>query len=99
MKKLLIKDKKLRIILKHQEKQYFVLKMIVQNSNLFPLIRWNAYLQLSKLGSENSIVSISPRCSYTLNRKRFSKLTPFSRHVLLKLIRNGKISGIQKSNW
>lgn len=99
MKKLLVKDKKLRIILKHQEKQYFVLKTIFQNSNLFPLIRWNAYLQLSILGSTNSIVSMSPRCIYTLNRKRFSKLTVFSRHVLLKFIRNGKISGFQKSNW
>jgi hypothetical protein len=99
MKKLIIKDKKLRLVIQHREKNFFVLKRIFQNSNLFPLIRWNAYFQLSILGSENSITSISPRCIYSLNRKRFNKLTPFSRHVLLKIIRNGKISGIRKSNW
>lgn len=99
MKKLVIKDKKLRLAIKNQEKRHFVLKTISQNSNLFPLIRWNAYLQLSMLGSVNSIISTSPRCIYTFNRKRFNKLTPFSRYVFLKLIRNGKISGIKKSNW
>jgi hypothetical protein len=99
MKKLLVKDKKLRLRIQKQEKHYFVLKTIFQNSNLFPLIRWNAYLQLSTLGSGNSIISTSPRCIYTVNRKRFNKLTPFSRHVLLRLIRNGKISGIKKANW
>ena len=99
MKKLIVKDKKLRLKLKSQEKQYFVLKTIFQNSNLFALTRWNAYLQLKALGDVNSKVSISSRCVYTINRKRFNALTPFSRYVFLKLIRSGQLSGVRKSSW
>jgi hypothetical protein len=96
MKKLIIKDKKLRLNLKIQGKQYFVLKTIHQNSNLFNLVRWNAYSCLKLLCVTNSIVSISFRCVYTINRKRFNNIAPFSRHVLLKLIRKGRLPGIKK---
>jgi len=99
MKKLIVKDRKLRLKLKAQEKQNFVLKTIFQNSNLFVLIRWNAYLRLKILGKANSKVSISPRCLYTVNKKRFNSLAPFSRYVLLKLIRSGQLSGAKKSSW
>ena len=99
MKKLLAKDKKFRLQLKKQEKKYFVLKIIFQNSNLFTLIRWNAYFQLKALGETISKVSVSSRCVYTINRKRFNKLVPFSRYVFLKLIRSGQLSGLRKSSW
>jgi len=99
MKKLIIKDKKLRSDLKKQEKYYFILKSIFQNSNFFMLIRWNAYLRLKTLSETNSKVSISPRCLYTINRKRFNSLAPFSRYIFLKLIQSGKISGLKKSSW
>lgn len=99
MKKLITKDNKLRLKLKLQEKQLFILKTIFQNSNLFSLIRWNAYLRLKRFGELSSRVSISSRCLYTINRKRFNSWTPFSRYVLLKLIRSGKISGVRKSHW
>ena len=99
MKKLIIKDKKLRLTIKTKEKQYFILKTIFQNSNLFALIRWNAYLQLKTLCEGGSKVSISPRCVYTVNRKRFNTFAPFSRYILLKLIRSGKLSSIRKSSW
>lgn len=99
MKKLTAKDQKLRLRIKIQEKQYFVLKTIFQNSNLFALIRLRAYVKLKKLGQISSKVSILSRCVYTINRKRFNTLAPFSRYVLLKLIRSGQLSGIQKSSW
>ena len=99
MKKLVIKDKKLRLRLKEQEKKYFVLKTIFQNSNLFVLIRWNAYLRLKDLGETSSKVSTSPRCVYTINKKCFSNWAPFSRYVFLKLIKSGKVYGLKKSNW
>ena len=99
MKKLLVKDKKLRFALKKQERYYFVLKSIFQNSNFFVLIRWNAYFRLKVLGEANSKISTSPRCVYTINRKRFNRLAPFSRYVFLKLIRSGKVSGVKKSSW
>lgn len=99
MKKLIAKDSKLRLRLELQEKQIFILKTIFQNTNLFTLIRWNAYIQLKKLSKINSKISISSRCLYTINRKRFNTFAPFSRHILLKLIRSGKISGLRKSHW
>ena len=99
MKKLIVKDKKLRLRLKTQEKEYFVLKIIFQNSNLFTLIRWNAYLRLKALGKDNSRISTSSRCLYTINKKRFNTLTPFSRYLFLKKIRSGQFSGIRKSSW
>ena len=99
MKKLITKDKKLRLQLKKQEKQYFALKAIFQNSNLFMLIRWNAYLKLKTISEKNSEISIIPRCVYTINRKRFNNLAPFSRYVFLKLVRSGKLTGLRKSSW
>jgi ribosomal protein S14 len=99
MKKLLEKDKKLRLQVKHLEKQNFILKSIFKNFNFFMLIRWNAYLKLKVLNKSNSSVSLVPRCLTTINKKRFNKLTPFSRHVFLKLVRSGQISGVQKSSW
>jgi hypothetical protein len=97
MKKLIVKDHKLRLKLKAQSKCYFVLKTIYQNSNLPQLIRWNAYFKLDTFGSQSSIVSTSSKCIYTKNKKRFNKIAPFSRHIFLKLIRFGKLSGIKKN--
>lgn len=99
MKKLIIKDKKLRFKLKTQEKEYFVLKTIYQNSNFFALTRWNAYFKLKSLGEDGSKISTSSRCVYTVNRKRFNALAPFSRYVFLKLVRSGQLSGARKSSW
>ena len=97
MKKLIVKDKKRRLKLKAQEKQYFVLKAIFQNANLFTLVRWNAYLKLKSLVKDSTFVSTSSRCIYTINKKRFNSIAPFSRHVLLKLVRLGKLSGFRKA--
>jgi ribosomal protein S14 len=79
MKKLLEKDKNLRLYQKQ--------------------IRWNAHLNIKYLVGNNSKVSVVPRCVNTVNRKRFNKLTNFSRQTFLKLIRSGKISGMRKSSW
>jgi ribosomal protein S14 len=99
MKKLVEKDKKLRIRIKTIEKQHFILRSIVQNLNFFVLVRWNAFLKLKTLTTKNSRSSISNRCLYSTNKKRFHKLTTFSRYIFLKLIRSGKITGMQKSSW
>lgn len=98
MKKLIEKDKKLRLNIKKIEKKHFVLKSIFNNFNFFVLIRWNAFLKLKSLSKNNSRVSISPKCLYSVNKKRFNKLTNFSRHIFLKLIRSGEITGFKKSS-
>jgi hypothetical protein len=89
MKKLLEKDKKLRKRIKTIEKKHFILKSIFKNFNFFTLVRWNAFLKLKTLSKKTSI-TLSNRCLYSINKKRFNKLTFFSRHVFLKLIRSGK---------
>jgi ribosomal protein S14 len=99
MKKLIEKDKKLRKNILKKEKQYFILKSICTNSNFFVLVRWNAFIKLKNTLNGSYKTSLSNRCLQTVNRKRFNKLTKFSRHIFLKHLRFGKISGIQKSVW
>lgn len=97
MKKLLIKDKKARKEFKNNELKYFVLKYIFKNLNLYTLIRWKAFLKLKDF-KKNNKNSFTNRCLYSINKKRFNKLTNFSRHVFLKLIRTGQIHGIKKAS-
>lgn len=98
MKKLAIKDKKLRNKVKSFEKTKFILKSILLNDNYFKLTRWNAAQKLSNLGSLNSESSIVNRCRETIHKKRLNKYSYYSRHVYLKLLRFGEISGMQKSS-
>lgn len=99
MKKLLEKDKNLRLEVKKSEKQHFILKSIFKNTNFFVLVRWKAFLKLQPIGYKNSKVAIASRCLLTINRKKFNKLTLFSRHIFLKFVRSGVISGMKKSSW
>ena len=73
MKKLIIKDKKIRHIFHKQEKERIILKTIFQNFNFFTLVRWNAFLKLQQLGRQGSEITFSNRCVYTINRKRLNK--------------------------
>lgn len=99
MKKLLEKDKNIRFNIQQLETQQFILKSIFKNTNFFVLVRWKAFEKLRLLTSKSSKVALSPRCVETINRKKFNKLTAFSRHVFLKLIRAGRISGLRKASW
>jgi ribosomal protein S14 len=99
MQKLLQKDIKLRNRILLNEKYHFILKSIIKNFNFFILIRWNAFLKLKELTQNASKVSIVNRCLASINKKRFNKLTGFSRHVFLKFIRKGSVNGIKKSSW
>lgn len=99
MKKLLEKDKQKRIKIKKNEKKNFILKSIFKNDNFFNLIRWQSFLKLKKLTLKNSKISLSNKCLYTMSKKKFNKTTLFSRHVLLKQIRSGDLSNIQKATW
>lgn len=99
MKKLLVKDKKLRQNILKAENKHFVLKSIFKNFNFFILIRWNAFSKLKFLTQNCSKISTVNRCLFSINKKRFNKLTGFSRHVFLKTIRAGEVSGLKKSSW
>ena len=99
MKKLLIKDKKVRKEIKKLEIFFFVSKIISNNSNLPDLLRFNAFSNLNKISKNASKSFISNRCVTTVNKKKFNKLTHYSRIVFLKLARHKNIYGLTKSSW
>ena len=83
MKKLIEKDKKIRKKVKEFEKQKFTLKMIINNLNLPYLIRFKASNNLNKMSKKVSKTLISNRCITTVNKKKFNKLTNYSRIFFL----------------
>ncbi len=99
MKKLMVKDKKKRFLANQLEKKRFLLRSIARNNNFSDLTKWNAFEKLNNTSRDSSFCKISNRCVISINRKRFNKLSYFSRMILLKLIRLGYISGIRKSSW
>ena len=99
MKKLLEKDKKVRKELKKLEKRNFIFKTISNNSNLPDLIRFKALNNLTKMPKYTSKSFISNRCVNTINKKKFNKITHYSRIILLKLARHKKIYGLNKASW
>ena len=99
MKKLLEKDKKIRKTIYTFEKKKFVLKSISQNLNFFNLIRWKAHFNLTLLPSRSSKTFITNRCLKTIHKKKFNKLTNFSRIVFLRLVKTNKLNSIYKGSW
>ena len=99
MIKLIERDKKIRKKIFSLEKKRFILKVISQNQNFFSLIRWQAKSKLNVLPSKSSKTYLSNFCILTTNKKKFHKLTNFSRIVFLKLVNKKKICNIYKSSW
>ena len=99
MKKLIEKDKKIRKNIKKFEKKKFVLKIIQNNFNLPYLLRFSASNKLNSINKEASKTLISNRCVTTINKKKFGKLTNYSRIFFLKLAKNKKIHGFTKASW
>lgn len=99
MKKLLEQDKKTRKNIKKLEKKKLILKIISNNSNLPDLVRFNALTYSNTIAVSASKTLISNRCVITVGKKKFSKLTHFSRIVFLKLARHQKIYGLTKASW
>lgn len=99
MKKVLVKDKKKIKSFFSIEKEKYVLSSIFNNFNFSNAIRRNANKKLHDVVSKNSLNLINLRCKITINKKNFNKLTRYSRHIFLKLIRSGKIYGIKKASW
>lgn len=99
MKKLLEKDKKIRKNIKSLEKKRFIFKTVSNNLNFPDLLRFNAFNNLNRIANKTSKTFISNRCVNTINKKKFSKLTHFSRIVFLKLARNKSIHGLDKASW
>ena len=99
MIKLKERDKKIRRNIYNFEKKRFILKIISQNQNFFSLIRWKAKSQLNILPLRSSKTYLSNLCILTTHKKKFNKLTNFSRIIFLKLVNKKKICNIYKSSW
>lgn len=99
MKKLVEKDKKVRKSIKGLEKKKFILKIIQNNLNLPYLLRFNASNDLNIMTKKASKTLVSNRCITTVNKKKFGKLTNYSRIFFLKLAQNRKIFGLTRSSW
>lgn len=99
MKKLVEKDKKVRKIINQFEKKKFILKIIQNNINLPYLLRFNASNNLNSMTKKASKTLLSNRCIATVNKKKFGKLTNYSRIFFLKLAKNKKIYGLSKASW
>ena len=99
MIKIIERDKKIRKNIYKFEKKIFILKLINKNQNFFSLIRWQAKLRLIILPPISSKSFLSNLCILTINKKKFNKLTNFSRIVFLRFINNKKICNIYKSSW
>lgn len=99
MIKLKEKDKKIRKHIKKLEKKKFIFKTILSNTNFPYLVRFNAFNEFNNIPKKASKTLISNRCIATINKKKFGKLTNYSRIFFLKLARNQKISGLTKSSW
>lgn len=99
MIKVLQKDKQTRKIIQKYEKKKFILKNINMNFNFFNLIRWNSYINLKFLPSKNSKTFLTNKCIETVHKKKFNKLTNFSRIVFLRLVKTRAINSVYKSSW
>jgi ribosomal protein S14 len=99
MKKLVEKDKKIRKNIETVERKKFILKLIQNNFNLPDLTRFNATHYSGHITKNASKTLISNRCLATVNKKKFGKLTHYSRIFFLKLARNKKIYGLIKASW
>ena len=99
MIKLKEKNKKIRKNVNFFEKKRFILKLISQNQNFLSLIRWEAKTKIDTLPLISSKTYLSNLCILTTNKKKFNKLTNFSRITFLKLISKKKICNIYKSSW
>jgi ribosomal protein S14 len=99
MKKLVEKDKKVRKKIKKLEKKKFILKIIQNNLNLPYFLRFNASNNLNSITKKASKTLVSNRCIATINKKKFGKLTNYSRIFFLKLAKAKKIYGLTRASW
>lgn len=93
------RDIKRRQLYKKYELIRNLLKSIIYNRNLKPIIRYNAFLKLNSLPKDSSIVRIRNRCVLTGRSRAVYKLFKISRTIFRKLASNGYIQGVQKSSW
>lgn len=77
-----------------------VLKSIIQSQDIKPVIRANAWCQLSKFKLKTSISKQNNNiCLKTGRIKGVYKITTLSRHFMKTLAVNGSLQNIKINNW
>ena len=99
MNKNIEREKNKRFIFFKYEKTRFLLKAIVNNSNIDILIRQKASLELSRLPRNSSKVRLHKRCVLTGRGRSILSSFSLSRLMLRKLAFEGLIPGLRKSSW
>jgi len=99
MKRLNLESKHTRQIIKNFEQNRFILKTILNNTNIFYLTRWKALSKLRKLQKKSSKTLLTNRCIVSKRKKRLTKTINVSRLVFLNFARLAEISGIKKAVW
>lgn len=99
MKALIQKDKKIRKKIKNFEKKKFIFKTISNNLNLPYLVRFNALNNANKITKKASKTFVTNKCIITTNKKKFNKLTHFSRIFFLKLAKSKSIYKLSEASW
>ena len=95
--KFIKKDKNLRHYFKKFSIQYFLLKLILKNKNIFMLNKFKALVIIKQ--TQIFVVAICDKCIVSFNKKKYNKLTNYSRIILLKKIYSNECIGFQKSLW
>ena len=99
MKKLVRKDKLRRIKVYKFEDVRLILKSLASNNYLPIMIRWNAFVSLTKLISDSSKIKLTKRCVISYRRNVASHKFKFSRLAFARLIKIGRTYGIKKVSW
>ncbi len=99
MKYLSFKNKRNRQEIKKHERDRFILKTILKNTNLFYLTRWKAFFKLKNIQKISSKTSVTNRCILSKRKKRLNKMLNVSRLVFLNFARIAEVNGIKKAIW
>lgn len=99
MKKLIFRNKKLRNIIKNFKNLYFILKSIIKNMFIFLYFKYKILLFFkNNLHITYSYTGLK-FCILSLSKKRFNKISFYSRQILGKKVQNGEMVGIIKQLW
>jgi len=76
-----------------------ILKSILSNKNVKPIIRAYANYKLSLMLNKSSISKLNNICLKTGRHKGVYKMSNLSRHQMKKLFINNNLQNIQINNW
>lgn len=99
MKKLIVRNKRLRDIIGNFKNLYFILKSIIKNIFVFIYFKYKILSFFRKNLNITYNFTGLKFCVISLSKKRFNKMSFYSRQLLGKKIHNGKMFGIVKQLW